>query len=165
MAREETLACPSCGAPYRTLIPAGAVQVKCTYCGAKVLVPPRLEGAVQRCPNHPEILAAGICNDCGESFCDRCLYTYAVRDGTLYVCEKCYEGRRSMQSAGAAVGLIVGIMLLVLFFGLMAKASTTTSSPPIPLLLPAFLLIGGSLYFLTRAKAKPTSIHDARATN
>ncbi|MEM3697801.1 MAG: hypothetical protein QXQ94_09945, partial [Candidatus Bathyarchaeia archaeon] len=46
----EAFLCPFCGAPYKELIPAGVVQVKCTYCGATVLVPPRLGGLTQRCP-------------------------------------------------------------------------------------------------------------------
>lgn len=81
------------GAPYSFPIPAGAVQVKCQYCGAIILVPPSLGGVVRQCLNHPETLAVGLCNDCGQSFCTRCLYVLNAQGGRLYVCAKCYENR------------------------------------------------------------------------
>ena len=74
MEKPEAFLCPFCGAPYRELIPAGIVQVKCRYCGATVLVPPRLGGLLQLCPNHPGLLTVGICDDCGKSLCGDCLF-------------------------------------------------------------------------------------------
>ena len=115
--REKAFLCPFCGGPYRELIPAGVVQVKCRYCGATVLVPPRLGGSVKRCPNHPEALAIGFCNDCGESYCDRCLHTLEwstdFRMMEIYVCPKCLMKRRTSmilrcKIIGGALGLIGG---------------------------------------------------------
>ncbi len=115
METHEAFLCPFCGAPYRELIPAGTVQVKCRYCGATVLVPPRLGGLLQPCPNHPESLALGICNDCGKSFCADCLFifTYGQRGylGYLHVCSDCIKKRRENQK----IGLIAGSILTFLW--------------------------------------------------
>ncbi len=103
MKKEEAFLCPFCSAPYRELIPAGTVQVKCRYCGATVLVPPRLGGAVQRCLNHPETLAVGVCNGCAGNYCGDCLFfikTFAQENtksgggrllgpGYSYFCRRC----------------------------------------------------------------------------
>ncbi len=87
-------ACPFCGALYKGSIPADAVQVKCEYCGG-IIVVPRLEGIVPRCPNHPDAFAIGLCNDCSRSFCERCLYILTVTgyDVNIYVCPSCLEKR------------------------------------------------------------------------
>jgi len=88
------LVCPFCGALYRGSIPSDAVQVKCKYCGG-VIVVPRLEGIVPRCPNHSDAFAIGLCNDCHRSFCERCLYILTVTgyDVNIYVCPNCLEKR------------------------------------------------------------------------
>jgi len=112
----EAYICPFCGAPYRELIPAGVVQVKCRYCGGLVLVPPRLGGLVRRCPGHPETLAVGLCNDCSGSYCDRCLYVLRVQDGELYVCSNCLKKRRAMDAMKAfvvGIGFLIGGLLFI----------------------------------------------------
>jgi len=116
----EAYICPFCGAPYRELIPAGVVQVKCRYCGGLVLVPPRLGGLVRRCPGHPETLAVGLCNDCSGSYCDHCLYILKVRDGELYVCSNCLKKRRTKN---AMVALGVGIFYLIFGLGITVHAA------------------------------------------
>lgn len=133
MEKEEAFLCPFCGAPYRELIPAGTVQVKCRYCGATVFVPPRLGGAVKRCPNHPESLAVGLCSRCGESYCDRCLYVVSGRGGTSYLCSKCLEKNHEQV---AMIGAIFGGFLI--FMSLIR--SSNQSSPLI-----IIGLIGGLL--------------------
>ncbi|MEM2779327.1 MAG: hypothetical protein QW791_00430 [Candidatus Bathyarchaeia archaeon] len=102
---EASLVCPFCGALYRETIPAGTVQVKCRYCGATILVPPSLGGVVRRCPNHPETLAVGICNDCGQSFCTRCLYVLDIKSGRLYVCAECYRNRTAKSKIAVVLSL------------------------------------------------------------
>ncbi len=93
----EVFLCPFCGAPFREFIPAGVTQVKCRYCGAIILVPPRLGGPVQRCPNHPDVLAVGLCTSCGRSYCARCLHIMRVTEKTSgqllysYICPSCLE--------------------------------------------------------------------------
>lgn len=109
----ETLMCPHCGAPYRGIVPSGVVQVKCTYCGAAILVPVYFGGAVNRCPNHPNVVATGLCNDCGRSYCEDCLSLFRVENGALHLCPRCYEARQYQRTFGA---LIFGV--LVFFFGL-----------------------------------------------
>lgn len=158
---EEAFICPFCGAPHRTLIPAGAVQVKCRYCGATVLVPPRLGGAVQRCPNHPDILAVGLCNDCGKSYCDRCLYIHKVKDGRLHVCSKCYENRNTMKRVGAFFSLALSILFFVLFLILSAKAIAYRGDVPLPLLFPAFSFLAVFIAAFLDVKKNPLSVHDA----
>jgi len=109
----EALTCPFCGAPYREVIPSGTVQVKCKYCKGTILVPPQFGGAGLRCPNHPDVLAVGLCNDCSGNYCDNCLYLYHVRDGTLHLCSNCVKKR---ETRGATVSLISGSLILLLGF-------------------------------------------------
>lgn len=94
--KEEAFLCPFCSAPYRELVPTGTVQVKCKYCGATVLVPPRLGGTLQRCLNHPETIAAGACNGCGENYCGDCLFFVPQESRQqlskyAYFCTSCLE--------------------------------------------------------------------------
>ena len=162
---EKALICPICGAPYRTLIPAGVVQVKCAYCGASVLVLPHLGGGDHQCPNHPDIFAVGICNDCGHSFCDRCLYIQEVRDGTLYVCADCCKSRR--QSGFMGLGIIAGLPLIMVFVALIAATRPESTSESLSgliilmffgILLFLGIVVGALFYF----RKQPVSIHDAR---
>lgn len=97
MGESEVLLCPFCGAPYRELIPPGTVQVKCHYCGVNILIPPRLGGPIQSCPNHPESLAIGFCNGCQRSFCANCLFLVKISQSggeitvsnIYFLCSKC----------------------------------------------------------------------------
>jgi len=114
--REEAFLCPFCGAPYRELIPADTVQVKCRYCGATVLVPPRLGGAAKRCPNHPETLAVGICSGCGKNYCEHCLHVYtpANVNAQVYYCPECLQKMVEKQKAGAVM-LFIFFVVYALF--------------------------------------------------
>lgn len=105
--KREAFHCPFCGAPYRELIPAGTVQVKCRYCGAMVLVPPRLGGLLQLCPNHHEMLAVGICNECGKNFCGDCLFVTNVvgsgegaQKGYFHFCPDCMKKKEEREKTG-----------------------------------------------------------------
>jgi hypothetical protein len=95
------------------VIPSGTVQVKCKYCKGTILVPPEFGGAIVRCPNHPDILAVGLCNDCSGNYCDNCLYLYKVRDGTLHLCSNCVKKR---ETQGATVTLILGALISLVGF-------------------------------------------------
>ncbi|MEM3725764.1 MAG: hypothetical protein QXK98_02750 [Candidatus Bathyarchaeia archaeon] len=158
---EEALTCPFCGAPYRDIIQAGTIQVKCNYCGATILVPPRLGGAVRQCPNHPDTLAVGLCNDCGQSYCTRCLYIFNVEGGKLHVCAKCYEKRRGMKTVWASILLIFSIILLLTIPVIIA---TPTSSPDVggalQVLFGAILLLTLSLVGFSVGKKMPPSVHE-----
>ena len=109
------LVCPVCGAPYRDTIPVGMAQVKCHYCGASIVIPT----TAPRCPNHPDLIAGGLCNDCGRSFCRDCLSPYFVQgqddSGTLFLCNSCLA-KRNVEKA--EYPLLVGVFLLV--FGVLA---------------------------------------------
>ncbi|MGQ9530699.1 MAG: hypothetical protein ACUVQX_05165 [Candidatus Bathycorpusculaceae bacterium] len=98
--------------------------MKCNYCGATVLVPPRLRGLVQRCPNHPDILAIGLCNDCNKSYCDNCLYIYEGGDGKLHLCAQCYKNRMQDKQAVAIFMFTTSMM----FIGLFSLAIATKQS-------------------------------------
>jgi len=114
---EEAFLCPFCGAPYRELIPAGVVQVKCRYCGSLVLVPPRLGGLVKRCPNHAETLAIGLCSKCNEGYCDYCLHILWTEHGDVYLCENCLEKQRKGQKWARLFFVLLiasGVGLLIL---------------------------------------------------
>lgn len=153
MSGEEAFTCPFCGAPYRTLIPAGGVQVKCQYCGGNVLVPPRLGGELQRCPNHPDVLAIGLCNECGKSYCDRCLYIYGVRGGKLHLCSECYDEKRGWIFPAAFAAIMI-----MSIFGVLVGAKE-----PILGLIYLFLIIVFVLIALYEAVKKPLSVHDFKA--
>ncbi len=107
----ETLACPYCGALYRDAIPQGTVQVKCEYCGGNIMVPTFFGGVIQRCTNHPNILAAGLCNDCGRSYCDNCLSLESVENGTLFLCPACRARREGEKTRGF---LLLGMFMFAL---------------------------------------------------
>jgi len=87
--------------------------VKCKYCGGTIIVPPYFSGEVRRCSSHPDVLAIGLCNDCGGSFCEACLHFYDVEHGTLHLCSSCFKDREAKRSLG---GVFVGIMAIL--FGL-----------------------------------------------
>ncbi len=114
---EKTFTCPFCGAPYRKYIPAGAVQVKCQYCGGTVPIPPRLGDLAKCCPNHPETLAMGLCLDCSKSVCDRCLHVVEDRGGSHLVCPSCLKIRRENHALATrfvgALSLLFGLVLLL----------------------------------------------------
>jgi len=120
--KKEVFLCPFCGAPYRELIPAGTVQVKCRYCGATVLVPPRLGGALQRCPNHPESLAVGACNGCAGNFCGDCLFLVDMLQYQQqlsrysYFCSKCIKEKRLKGWSTRNQEAYVAAMLLAYLF-------------------------------------------------
>lgn len=154
MPEEEAFICPFCGAPYRVLIPAGTVQVECQYCKSTILVPPRLGGGVQRCPNHPEALAIGLCNDCGKSYCDRCLYVYTVRGGKLHICSECYQSRRNKNVVAV---ILIGILMFFWFTLFIAWA-------PASIGIFFLLLIVVFLVLLYEIKRAPITIHDSRQT-
>jgi len=105
----ETLTCPFCGAPHRGVIPSGTVQVKCKYCGGTILVP----SSAPCCPGHPEVLAVGLCNDCGGSYCDSCLYLAKIKEATLYLCPGCYKKR---VATGTTVAFVLLALCLVMGF-------------------------------------------------
>jgi hypothetical protein len=159
---EEAFICPFCGAPYRALLPAGVIQVKCGYCGATVLVPPHLGGGVQQCPNHPGVLATGICNGCEKSYCDRCLYIFDGRDGRFYLCSECYKSRNSTRYLTAATFAFFAIVFLVIV------VAATISRPElgggalaiVVLVVAVWLLV--SFVIFSNAKKRPLSIHDSR---
>jgi hypothetical protein len=107
----DTLTCPYCGAPHRDKIPQGTIQVKCKYCGGNIMVPTFFGGVIQRCTNHSEILAVGLCNDCGQSYCDNCLSRQKVEDGTLFLCPTCRSKREDRKTISLlSMGLFVFIM-------------------------------------------------------
>lgn len=151
MPEEEAFICPFCGAPYGTLIPAGVVQVECQYCGSTILVPPRLGGVVQRCPNHPDVLAVGLCNDCGKSYCDRCLYIHKVEHGKLHLCSECYQKRQSKKVIGAISGVI-----LMLFLALFSLRVPSIAGVFLLLFIVCFLIV------LYDVKKKPLTVHDSK---
>jgi predicted Zn finger-like uncharacterized protein len=130
----EHVKCPSCGAPYRDVIPADVVQVKCKYCGGVFHVPPTIGAEVFRCVNHPEKVAVGMCNDCGRSFCACCLHSYNLatrgESATLYLCPDCLKARYDKKVQGYIVAGAFMLLMGALF----------TIASPVPGVL--FLVLG-----------------------
>jgi len=124
---EGAFLCPFCGAPYRKLIPAGTVQVRCEYCGAMILVPPKLR-EVQRCPNHPDRISVGICEDCGKGFCGDCLTVMMISESSegtgpkaiRYLCPDCLRKRK--RGEAAAPFALLPILALAAWFFLLFKS-------------------------------------------
>jgi len=125
---EGVFSCPFCGAPYRKLIPAGTVQVRCEYCGAMILVPPKLR-EVQRCPNHPDRVSVGICEDCGKGFCGDCLTVMMISgssEGTgpraiRYLCPDCLRKRKRGEAASPFF-ILLPLLALTAWFFLLSKS-------------------------------------------
>jgi len=95
-------ACPFCGAPQRDVVPSDAAQMKCNYCGGMFSVLAHFKDIAPRCPNHPEIFAKSLCNDCSEHFCSRCLHSYNLKtdrgSARLYLCPECFRKRLFKQA-------------------------------------------------------------------
>ena len=159
---EEVLICPFCGAPHGETIPAGIVQVKCRYCGAEVLVPPRLGGAIQRCPNHPDFLALGLCNDCSNSFCDQCLLVFEANHMRLNLCAKCFKSRNAMGTIVSVFGLVSSAVFLLMFIVAIATPFHSDGSSAMGLLLIGLITIAASLASM-RIRKKPVSVREYRA--
>jgi len=106
----QALICPVCGAPHRRAVPSGVAQVRCSYCGAAIVVPTN----ALRCPNHPDLLATAVCNDCGGNYCRDCLTAYEIQGesegGVLQLCSDCLA-RRHLSRAERTV--LFGLLLVV----------------------------------------------------
>jgi hypothetical protein len=112
----EVVCCPICAAPYRKLIPADALQLKCDYCGATFRTPPKIGVEIPECVNHPERYAVAVCNDCGRSFCSECLHSYNLNTmqsdrAVLYLCPDCFK-KRYLTSANRHV--LSGIAIITM---------------------------------------------------
>lgn len=149
---KEPFLCPFCGAPQRTVIPSGTVQVKCLYCGGVILVPTWLSGKTIRCSNHPERLSVGICNDCGRNFCGECLHIYHLETEntkiTLYLDGSCLRRRYSKKTSS-----IFWVGMLLLGYGIFS----TIISLEIGILV-IILGVGTILYSNLKKGETPTEI-------
>jgi hypothetical protein len=78
-------------------------------------------GRTHRCCNHPERLAIGKCNDCGESYCGDCLHIYNLAtDGDrviLYLCPTCLR-RRYVEKTNTSINAGIILTLLGIFAAL-----------------------------------------------
>ena len=161
---KSVLVCPFCGAPYRKLIPNGSVQVRCDYCGASVVVPPDLGAKEKCCPNHPSMLTAGICNLCGESFCENCLYS--AKGGQQFLCPKCYEDYRSSTRTTLIAGVVMLAAISIGFsalFWIQLGTEYVARSGLLALTVIGFLiLIGGMAAAQWLGRQKPVTLHDIR---
>jgi len=116
------LSCPFCSAPRRGVVPSDAATLKCEYCGSLFSVSPNLKDTAQRCPNHPETFATGLCNDCGGRFCTRCIFPYNLRTESdrvrLYLCSDCFHKRHLKKAESiiyAGVFFLFGGFLVFVF--------------------------------------------------
>jgi hypothetical protein len=117
-AAQTSITCPYCGGPQRNLVPSNVAQVKCDYCGRVFPISPYFKGAVPRCPNHPDAFATGLCNDCGENFCTKCLQEYNLNSQNetvrLYLCHDCTL-QRNLEKTNSIIFVGIGGLLLGLF--------------------------------------------------
>jgi len=132
------------------IMPPGTVQVKCSYCGGLILVPPWMGGKTLRCEDHPERLAVGMCNDCGRNFCGECLHIYHLKtedtEAILYLDTACLRRRRAEKANEAVLG---GILLLIfgIFSSLVSLIIGTVT-----------IILGGGIvaYGIRKSKETPT---------
>jgi hypothetical protein len=119
------LQCPFCGAPQRRFMPKEDTEAKCQYCGGVFQVNFKLDEKANRCPNHPEKLSDGLCNDCGQSFCTECLLNYEVTtregsDAVLFLCSNCFKRRHLNKANGDIYGglfaFVIGLVCALLAF-------------------------------------------------
>ena len=153
----EAFTCPFCGAPYREVVPSDVVQVTCRYCEGIILVPPELGGSVRRCPNHPDALAIGLCNDCGKSYCSHCLRIYTLEHASLYVCPNCLRARLNRQVQGL---FLVGLMLFL--FGLFLLPVSIVWGILWIIVLPIPVIAYG-LYRMSHPAGRPTVFDEMEA--
>jgi len=103
-------------------------------------------GETYRCFSHPERLAIGRCNDCGESFCGECLHVYNLNaEGAraiLYLCPNCLR-RRHIEKTD--VPIYLGILFLL--FGII----TAIGSLPFGALM-VLIGAGAIIYGIMRGK-------------
>jgi hypothetical protein len=80
-------------------------------------------GEIFRCVSHPERMAIGKCNDCGENYCGACLHYYDLESdrvsATLYLCPNCLRKRHVEK---ADMKIYFGILMLV--FGVLFAAAS-----------------------------------------
>ena len=126
----DSLFCRFCGAPYRQIVQANTVQLKCDYCGGTFVIPQDLSDQV-RCQNHPDKLPVGLCNDCGGSFCGDCLHIYDLRTergppANLFLCPGCLFARHRAKADQVFMGglamLFIGILVSFMFLPLLHSA-------------------------------------------
>jgi hypothetical protein len=139
MEKPEAFLCPFCNAPYREFISFGTVQVRCKYCGATLLVPPRLGGTLQKCLNHREIIASGVCNGCGGNYCGDCLFFVPQESRQplpeyAYFCASCLE-RKGLKSWSKPDSVMVTLGLFLIIAGFLIFITS-------PFLGVVFLLFG-----------------------
>ncbi len=142
----EAFVCPFCGAPQEGGLPSGVTQTKCLYCGNTIVLPRRLTGLTQRCPNHPDSLTSAFCTRCGRGFCSRCLYVLKGEGGAVqYLCPQC----AGLATIEATPGIYLTICCSALFFvvGLSGIRSSgdSFSMAVICLGFGIFCLVGGIL--------------------
>lgn len=76
-------------------------------------------GETYRCVSHPERMATGKCNDCGENYCGACLHYYYLKtdraSATLYLCPNCLRKRHAYE---ANVPIYFGVFMFI--FGVLS---------------------------------------------
>jgi len=159
MSGQEAIMCPFCGAPYSGIIPIDVVDVKCRYCGGRILLPSHLS-VVPRCPNHPDTIAVGLCSNCSHQFCKQCLHLQRLEGGRTYFCTQCLRARKIDSAwASIAVGAVVFFFALV-FLG------TPASYGAIIFLVFSLPFIAYGIYILTSSsESSAPSIQEMEKEN
>jgi DNA-directed RNA polymerase subunit RPC12/RpoP len=145
MSGEEAIICPFCGAPYSGTVPYDVVDLKCRYCGGRILLPSHLS-VVPRCPNHPDTVAVGLCSQCSQRLCKECLHVKQFEGGRTYLCTRCLQARE-VDNAWASIA----IGALMIFFALVFL-STPVSYGAIIFLLFSLPFIVYGVYILKSSK-------------
>lgn len=107
------------------------------------MVPTFFSGAIQRCTNHPETLAVGLCNDCGQSYCDNCLSRQKIEGGTLFLCPACRSKREDRTTISIlSTGLFVFIMGMIFALAIPAPQNIAVGAFLFVFLASPFLIWG-----------------------
>ncbi len=122
--------CPFCGAPYKAELASGMVETECKICGGRFLIPSSLSGLHGQCVNHPGSEQFGLCSECSQGFCERCLHVIDQGEKNLYLCPTCTAEYIHSYSTGSACFIVAGVLTFLTGFFQVLPVTIWTRSVP-----------------------------------
>lgn len=154
MSGGEAIICPFCGAPYSGTVPYDVVDIKCRYCGGRILLPSHLS-VVPRCPNHPDTVAVGLCSQCSQQFCKNCLHVKQLEGGRTYLCTRCL---RADEIDRAWISIAIGAVTF--FFALVFLGSPASYGAIIFLIFSLPFIAYGIYVLMSRTYSSAQTVQE-----
>lgn len=109
------------------------------------------------CRNHPDVIAAGLCNECGGSYCGDCLRILKVYPGgleavNLYLCPNCLKDKYH-RSVRGFVFFCIPVAIFFFLFGFLFKAGSELTTFSIVI---GIVFIAMGLYAIMQPLKAPT---------